>query len=270
MNSDPLSIFISYASYDNQSENPEERWLNRLLQFLKPLELEKRISAWADNQLTAGSNWQSEIKTAIEKADVAVLLVSPAFLASDFIRTNELPRLLDKFNSALKPAESDTDAEGMLILPILLRPCLIDLATFEIRYGPSESKIGRLSDFQYVPKGMAMNGLSQYEQDKQLEFIARSIDDSRERQMTSTSLPDKDEEKLDKLLQQFLKQYSKWSFNSVRIKNWGGQQRGFEKLASFSSGQIRQRLEELASAKSIIVTDGKKSKVYKWKGKTAQ
>lgn len=265
MNSAPLSIFISYASYDNQSENPEERWLNRLLQFLRPLELENRILVWSDTQLTAGSNWQSEIRAGIEKADAAVLLVSPAFLASDFIRTEELPRLLGKFNSSFEPAQSEEFAEGMLILPILLRPCLIDMATFEMRYGPSESIKGKLSDFQYVPKKMAMNGLSQFEQDKQLEFVARSINDLREKQTTETTLVAADEDKLDELLQEFLRQYSRWWFNSVRIQSWGSKQPKFKDFATFSSSQINRRLEKLAETSSLNSKPGKKSRVYKSK-----
>lgn len=265
MDPKPLNIFISYASYDNHSQNPEEKWLDRLRQFLRPLELNNQISSWSDTQLTAGSNWQSEIRAEIEKADVAVLLVSPAFLASDFIRTEELPRLLGKFNASLKPAQTEEIAEGMLILPILLRPCLIDMATFEMRYGPSESNFGKLSDFQYVPKKMAMNGLPQFEQDKQLEFVARSINNLREKQMTETNLSKSDEDKLDKLLLEFLGKHSRWWFNSVRIQNWGGKQEGYKDLATFSSNQIGRRLEKLAGASSLESKFGKKSQVYKSK-----
>lgn len=265
MNSKPLSIFISYASYDNQSENPEEQWLNRLLQFLKPLELEKKISCWSDTELSPGSDWQSDIKAAIETANVAVLLVSPAFLASEFIRTEELPRLLKKLNFS-PPSDAETLAEGLLILPILLRPCLIDMATFEI--GDGDKSKGRLSDFQYVPKGRAMNGLSQYEQDKQLEFIARSIDDSQEKQITKPSLTATSSETgLDKLLEDFLEKYPTWWFNATRIKNLGGQQPEFENLNDFSPKQIRYRLQAMENAKTIESKEGTKSMVYKTKKK---
>ncbi len=48
MNQKGLHIFVSY---DNKSDNPEERWLDRLLQFLKPLNLDNSISIWADTEL---------------------------------------------------------------------------------------------------------------------------------------------------------------------------------------------------------------------------
>ena len=181
MGHQPLPIFVSYASYDNSSDNPEERWLDRLLQFLKPLDLDNSISTWTDTELKVGANWRSEIKAAIEKAKVAILLVSPAFLASDFIKSEELPKLLRKASPPDYAGmdESET-SEGLLILPILLRPCLIDYAKFEKMEASSEVSYAYLSSFQYVPKGSAMNGLSQFQQDKQFELIAQRIIDALE------------------------------------------------------------------------------------------
>ena len=123
MNHNPLPIFVSYASYDNRSENPEEKWLDRLLQFLKPLNLDNSISIWADTELRIGENWRSEIKRAIDKAKVAILLVSPAFLASEFIRTKELPQILQNSNPPnLAGNYNEETSEGLLILPIF---CLL-------------------------------------------------------------------------------------------------------------------------------------------------
>lgn len=271
MSHESLPVFISYASYDNKSKNVEERWLDRLMQFLKPLELEGKISSWADTELTAGSSWRQDIKSAVEKAKVAIILVSPAFLASGFIRTQEIPHLLKKSNLGNDTLDHYGDMEeGMLILPILLRPCLIHHVAFEIFDGPSEIRYSRLSEFQFVPKGSAMNGLSQYDQDRQFEEIAMRIidvldaDDYHSTSMPSNSpLPAIDMSDLDELLVSFLSKYKKWWFNALRIYKWAPKQAGFKELENFSLQNIKYRLNDLAEKNKVLSKDGKKSIVYK-------
>ena len=205
---------------------------------------------------------------AIEKAKVAILLVSPAFLASEFIRTEELPRLLRNCDPNSEPGNvNDEMAEGMLILPILLRPCLISQVKFEIFDGPSEVRYACLGDFQYVPKGTAMNGLSQHDQDKQFEAIAQRILDALEiNSSPAPILPSKKEaEELSNTLTKFLEKYDRWWFNALRIHNWGAEQPGFKSVSEYTVHQITLTLEDLAKRKIILDKDGKKSRVYKAK-----
>src|ERR1700680_3258867 len=75
-------------------------------------------------------NGVKKFKRLSNKANAAVLIVSADFLASEFIRTNELPPLL-------KAAEE----EGALILPIIASPSLFlrntELSQFQAVNNPS-------------------------------------------------------------------------------------------------------------------------------------
>ena len=109
-----VNIFISYAHSDKQ-------WLDLLQKHLKVIKKYfDNVECWADTQLKGGDKWREEIKKAIEKANVAILLVSTDFLASDFISTDELPPLLRK------AADS-----GTRILPLIVSPCDYEISELE-------------------------------------------------------------------------------------------------------------------------------------------
>jgi hypothetical protein len=81
-------VFISYSHKD-------AKWLEKLKQFLRPLEEQDLIRVWDDTEIRPGAEWLADIRKALESARVAVFLVTQNFLDSPLIRDKELPTLVD-------------------------------------------------------------------------------------------------------------------------------------------------------------------------------
>lgn len=82
-----LDVFISYAHQDAQS-------LDDFKRMLSPVIREGRIQSWSDREISPSQNWRIEIDRAMKMSKSGLLLVSQAFLDSDFIMKEELPYLL--------------------------------------------------------------------------------------------------------------------------------------------------------------------------------
>lgn len=80
-------VFISYSYNDRE-------WLRRLQINLTPYFRHSEILIWDAEQIEPGSQWFDEINRSLASACVAVLLITPDFLASEFIMEVEVPRLL--------------------------------------------------------------------------------------------------------------------------------------------------------------------------------
>jgi hypothetical protein len=99
------TIFISYSHEDKDH-------LKRLHVHLKPLQKNGLVDIWDDTKIRTGQKWQEEIKIALSRAAIAILIISADFLASDFIVENELPPILKR-----------AELEGTKIMPVILKPC---------------------------------------------------------------------------------------------------------------------------------------------------
>ncbi len=101
-------IFVSYSHKDT-------RWFDIVQTHLAPLVSYCAINIWSDKMILPGDKWPDEIKQAIQRASVAVLLLSPNYIASPFINNEELPPILKKYSK-----------KGLNIFWLLLSPCLYE------------------------------------------------------------------------------------------------------------------------------------------------
>jgi hypothetical protein len=92
---------------------------------------------WTDGRLQGGDRWREEISAALDAATVAVLLISQEFLASEFVREEELPRILER------------QAGGSLaVLPVYLSPSTVTSDAIAFQDAQMREQRIVLSDFQ--------------------------------------------------------------------------------------------------------------------------
>ena len=157
------SVFICYARVDNA---PRKRWLHHVLEHLAPVVRHNQI-AWSDEDIEPGQKWDDVIHAQLRSARVAVLLISPAFLASEYIANRELPVLLKRMHE-----------DGLTVLPLLLYPSFYQRARFQWpdpKQGPNDVK---LSSIQVV--GSASQTLSEMpvpDRNRVLVELAERVDD---------------------------------------------------------------------------------------------
>jgi TIR domain len=113
-------IFYSYSHKDAELRQT-------LATFLAPLKQKGKIVEWYDRQIRPGTDWNKEISSELDSANLILLLVSADFLASDYCDGVEVEKAMTR----LKRKEVE-------VVPILLRQCLW--------------KESRFSELQFIPR----------------------------------------------------------------------------------------------------------------------
>lgn len=86
------TVFVSYSRRD-------DKWLKEIKKIMSPILKSDIINFWDDTKIKPGSDWEIEIDNALNISKAAILIVTPDFLDSDFIKSNELPKILESKES---------------------------------------------------------------------------------------------------------------------------------------------------------------------------
>ncbi len=97
-------IFLSY-SHANRAEADE------LKKFLAPYVNKNKIVFWYDPLIKPGADWEKEILGRLQESDIAILLLSADFWASNYIVKTELPAI-----------KSLHDSKKIKVVPVYAKP----------------------------------------------------------------------------------------------------------------------------------------------------
>ena len=138
-----INIFVSYARANR----------NLAVKFLEKFHEQAmasrnyQYSFWRDNQILVGEKWHDEIKAALEQCDLGLLLISPAFLGSQYIGEHELPGFMgNKPRPMLQPVDPEyQDLKGLQMSQIfkLDRPGLRSSKSFGQCTGPQRDEFAQ-------------------------------------------------------------------------------------------------------------------------------
>jgi hypothetical protein len=100
----PIEVFLSYAHEDRNLAQELERHLSLLKR-------QGLIDCWFDAEIIPGTEWLAEINHHLNTAQIILLLVSPDFMASDFVFSIEMKHALERHL-----------AGEARVIPLILRP----------------------------------------------------------------------------------------------------------------------------------------------------
>jgi tetratricopeptide (TPR) repeat protein len=101
----PIEVFCSYAETDAPL-------LEQLEHHLSALQRQGQIITWHKRRVIGGHDWQRELDQHLNTASLILLLISPDFLASNYLYGVELQQAILRWSK-----------NEVHVIPILLRPC---------------------------------------------------------------------------------------------------------------------------------------------------
>ena len=114
-----IRVFVSY-----RHKAEDAGYMAEILDFLSGLHKEG-IEFWTDQELRLGDRWDTKIKQSLAESDIALVLVSQAYLDSDYCINTEISSFLER---------------KVTIMPIMLLPC-------------EWQRHAWLSERQFLPRG---------------------------------------------------------------------------------------------------------------------
>lgn len=98
-------LFVSYSRKDAP-------YLKEFEVHLAGLKRNELIELWTDQEIIPGNVWEEKLKLQLETADIIVFLLSPDFIASDYIHDVEITKAIERHESG-----------EVIIIPVLIRTC---------------------------------------------------------------------------------------------------------------------------------------------------
>src|SRR5829696_7872893 len=119
----PLKVFCSYSHKDEEHVNDMRDWL-------RGLERQGLIEWWHDRKISPGWEWEEAIDKNLRTADVILLLVSRAFMASDYVYEREIGVAVERHERG-----------EARVIPIIVRPADWEWASFgKLQALPKDAK----------------------------------------------------------------------------------------------------------------------------------
>jgi hypothetical protein len=137
-------IFISHSTEDYQE-------VQDFITHLSPLKREGLIDHWHCSQLVAGDTWDSTIQEKLWESDIICMLISPNWLANEYIFNKELSVAIERKEQFKRFSQG----KDIVIFPIIIKPCLWGRINSLAAFQAAPQKAMEVSD--YADRNKAWN-----------------------------------------------------------------------------------------------------------------